>query len=219
MSWLGTILSKSSDPEESSPNRTGQENLDSELLSRFFEGDDTALVQLFDRHNHRLYLYCHQYLNDSEQAEDVTQEVWERIMKMRRTSTERTIRNVPGLLFTMTRNLCIDSIRTRRHHADLEEIPESKHPTSSIPELSHLEELVILALPHLPAHQREVLALNAYSGYQFEEIAEMLGEPVGTIRTRAWRARTHLGRIIGAMIGLEEDKLKPRRSEESGGAQ
>ncbi len=62
------------------------------------------------------------------------------------------------------------------------------------------------ALEHLPLPQREVLILNAYSGYRFDEIAEMLGEPVGAIRTRAWRARVQLGRVVSALIELDENR-------------
>ena len=61
-----------------------------------------------------------------------------------------------------------------------------------------------MALDRLPMDQREVLILNAYAGYRYEEIAEMVGETVGAVRTRAWRARAKLGRIIAALLGLQE---------------
>jgi RNA polymerase sigma-70 factor (ECF subfamily) len=71
---------------------------------------------------------------------------------------------------------------------------------------------VVVALGQLPETQREILILNAYSGYRFDEIAEMLGEPVGAVRMRAWRARAKLGDIITAMTGLrEEDEHDSRR--------
>jgi RNA polymerase sigma-70 factor, ECF subfamily len=177
---------------------------DASLFSSFLAGDDKALVALFDRHNHRLFHYCLQLVRDTQRAEDVTQELWERVIKLR-ADRRATAENPLGLLLTIARNLCLDDIRKQRHHAALDELPEASHPAASIPELSHLEELVILALPHLPLEQREVLILSAYSGYRFDEIAAMLGESVGTVRTRAWRARAHLGRIISAMIGMNED--------------
>jgi RNA polymerase sigma-70 factor (ECF subfamily) len=177
---------------------------DIETFSRFLNGDDRALVELFDRHNHRLFSYCLQFVHDQQRAEDITQELWERLIRLR-SKGSLNADNPAGLLLTMTRNLCLDALRKDRKHSDIEELADTSHPVDSIPELSHMEELVILALPHLPVAQREVLMLNAYSGYRFDEIAEMLGEPVGAIRTRAWRARTHLARIISVMIGLEQD--------------
>ncbi len=79
-----------------------------------------------------------------------------------------------------------------------------KTPMTTIPEPSRLEELLQIALPRLSEGQRQVLLLHTESGYRFEEIAEMLGEPVGAVKTRAWRARTNLRRIISTLIGIDE---------------
>ena len=75
-----------------------------------------------------------------------------------------------------------------------------------------MEELVVLSLPKLPFAQREVLVLHAYCGYRFEDIANMLGQPIGTVRMRASRARAHLGRIISAIVEMEEDREKHRNT-------
>lgn len=216
MDWYSHILSSPQAAQEQKERTSPSKISDAELFARFFDGDGSALVLIFDRHNHRLYLYCLQFVHDPQLAEDLTQELWERVLRLRN-DEHVTVQNPMGLLLTIARNLCIDAIRKTRYHSDLDELPEASHPVSSIPELSHLEELVLLALPHLPVAQREVLALHTYSGYRFDEIAEMLGEPVGAIRTRAWRARAHLGRIISAMIGLDDDHRKSGDPKMSGG--
>ena len=195
-------------------------NPDTLTFERFLAGDDSALVELYDRHNHRIFLYCRQFVRDHQRAEDMTQELWERVIRLRR-ERKVTSQNPMGFLLTIARNLCLDELRKDRHHLAIDDLPETSHPVDTIPELSHMEELVVRALPHLPAAQREGLVLNAYSGYRFDEIAEMLGEPVGAIRTRAWRARTHLARMISAMIGIEEDKenkqtTRPQNRKEQG---
>jgi RNA polymerase sigma-70 factor (ECF subfamily) len=216
MSWYGQILTNpTAEKRDMEPSQPKPPSDDVQLFARFLGGDDTALVTIFDRHNHRLYLYCLQFVNDPNQAEDLTQELWERIIRLR-SDRQIEVHNPLGLMLTIARNLCIDSMRKIRRHTDLDDLPETNHPVADIPELSHLEELVILALPHLPVPQREVLALHAYSGYRFDEIAQMLGEPVGAIRTRAWRARAHLGRIISAMIGLDDDHRKTGESDKPG---
>ena len=180
---------------------------DVECFARFLEGDDRGLVELFQRHNHRLYVYCFQFVQNSQQAEDITQEIWKRLVELRTQGKGRS-ENPLGLILRIARNLCVDALRRERHHLLIDDLPEEAHPVENIPELSEMEELVIQALRHLPEAQREVLVLNAYSGYRFDEIALMLGEPVGAVRTRAWRARTHLGRMIATLIGMEEDREK-----------
>lgn len=183
----------------------GQLTEEQELFVRFLRGENQALVRLFDLHNHRLFLYCLHYVHDTARAEDLTQEIWERLIRMRAKGGARAD-NPIGLMITIARNLCTDEMRRRREHASIESLSDSQHPHVTIPELSHLEELVILALPRLPMSQREVLTLHAYCGYRFTEIAEMLGESEGTIKMRAWRGREHLARIINAQIGVDEDR-------------
>lgn len=176
---------------------------DKEVFVRFFAGDDTAFAEIFDRHHYRLFLYCVKIVGNAQQAEDLTQEIWERLVRARTQGKE--IESPTRFLLRSARNLCIDHLRTRRSHDSLNDLPESQHPMDAR-ELSGLEELVVLSLERLPFTQREVLILNAYSGYRFGEIAEMLGEEVGAVRMRASRARQHLGKIIAAMLGVEEDR-------------
>lgn len=178
---------------------------DIDLFARFISGEDAALMEIFDRHTHRLYLYCLKFVGDRGVAEDLVQDLWERVIKMRTRSSEPPP-NPLGLLYRIARNLSLNSIRDRRQLSSLDALPEWQHPSVSTREMSQQEELVVAALEHLPLPQREVLILNAYSGYRFDEIAEMLGEPVGAIRTRAWRARVQLGRVVSALIELDENR-------------
>src|SRR6188508_2942433 len=56
---------------------------DRELFGAFLDGDDAALVRLFDRHNERLFRYCIQFVGNVARAEDITQELWERVIRLR----------------------------------------------------------------------------------------------------------------------------------------
>lgn len=178
---------------------------DARLFARFLEGDDAAFMELFDRHTHRLYMYCLKFVGDRGQADDLVQDIWERVIRQRSERKDR-IENPVGFMVRIARNLCLNHIRDRKHAASLDDLPDWQHPKASTVDLSHNEELVVAALPHLPTAYREVLILNAYSGYRFDEISEMLGEPVGAIRTRAWRARMQLGRIISALMEFDEKR-------------
>lgn len=204
MHWLPQILSPSRKRTASADGARLGVHEDAEIFERFLGGDDLALVELFDKHNRRLYLYCQQFVGNAHRAEDITQELWERVIRLR-TANVTTSQNPVGLFLTIARNLCVDDQRKQRQHVTIEDLTEEDHPAEHFHEMSELEELVLQALPLLPEKQREVLVLNAYSGYRFDEIAEMLGEPVGAIRTRAWRARTHLGRVIAVQLGMDAD--------------
>jgi RNA polymerase sigma-70 factor (ECF subfamily) len=184
---------------------------DSTLFSRFLDGDDDAFMALFDRHAPRLFLYCLKVVGSRQAAHDIMQDMWERIVRLR-AEGKPTAHSPAGLLMTTTRNLCLNYKRDRKEHLSLDQVPEWRQPGSEMREMSELEEAVVLALDRLPDEQREVLILNAYSGYRFDEIAEMLGEGEGTIRARAWRARAKLGKIIAALIGLDQMDDEGRNS-------
>ncbi len=187
---------------------------DYQLFTRFFGGEDAVLMELFDRHTHRLYMFCLKFLGDRAGAEDLIQDIWEKVIRMR-VEGKPVPDNPIGYMITMVRNMSLNRIRDRRPHTSLEDIAELEHPSASVAELSYNEELVVAALPHLTDAYREVLVLNAYSGYRFDEIAEMFGEPVGAVRTRAWRARSQLARIISTFMELDEQKSKQQGDEDT----
>ncbi len=182
----------------------GYDTVDRELFSRFVAGEEEVMMELFDRHHHRIFLYCLKMVGSREAAEDIAQDHWIRLIGYLRQGKE--VSSPIPLMLTIARNLCLNHLRLKRPHVPIDELLESEHPVTLPREFSHLEELVILSLPKLPFRQREVLILHAYCGYRFEDIAEMLGEQVGSVRMRASRARAHLGRILTAMIGLDEDR-------------
>ncbi len=172
-------------------------------FARFMGVESAVLIELFDKHHLRLFRYCLRFVGERERAEDLMQDLWERVIRLciagRVGSDDPT-----GLLWTMARNICLDELRRESRQVPLDDLPETSHPMTTIPEPSRLEELLQIALPRLSEGQRQVLLLHTESGYRFEEIAEMLGEPVGAVKTRAWRARTNLRRIISTLIGIDE---------------
>ncbi|MBS1913848.1 MAG: RNA polymerase sigma factor [Bacteroidetes bacterium] len=173
---------------------------ESETFTRFLEGDDAAFMELFDRYDRRLRMYCLKIVSNQEVAEDLVQELWERVIKMRNNPTE--VLEPARYLLRMARNLCLKYIGRERRHTSLDDLYESDHPTESAHEPSHLEELVKLALEQLPFEQREVLTLHNYCGYGYEDIAAIRGETLGSVKMRAMRARARIGRIVAAFLAL-----------------
>lgn len=181
---------------------------DSLLLDRFFAGENSALVELYDRHNQRLYVYCLKLVGSPEQAEDLVQELWERVARLR--SKPQKIVNPTGFFLTIARNLCFNHLKARRRFSPLDDQPESLELTQMTQEPTEMEELVVTALAELPPDYHEVLVLNLYCGYRLEEIATMLGKSPDAIRKRASRARMQLRTIVMKMI--EEQEAGLRRS-------
>jgi RNA polymerase sigma-70 factor (ECF subfamily) len=184
------------------PRTSAQQADDHELFARFLAGDDEAFMELFDRHTPRLGSYCRKMVRNDEAAEDLMQDVWERVIRMRE-SDRPAPPNPLGIIFWMARNLCLNHLRDRRSHASLDLVADHPDAEQGIRDVSQLEELVVMALDRLPMEQREILILNAYSGYSFEEIARMIDQNVGAIRTKAWRARRQLKRAIVGLIELD----------------
>lgn len=185
--------------------KKGGEPSEGELFARFQSGDDGAFLELFDRHAQRIGRYCYRLIGDRERVQDIVQDVWEKLMKFRNSRQAEGVHNPLGLIYTIARNLCLNHIRGRRSHIPLHSLDEDEHPICEQRELSRYEEMVILALERLPLPQREILILNAYSDYTFEEIAQMIGETHGGVRTKAWRGRRQLRQIISAMIEFDEN--------------
>jgi RNA polymerase sigma-70 factor (ECF subfamily) len=177
---------------------------DTALLERFVAGDDRAFLELYRRHNPRLLLYAMKILGDRPRAEDVTQESWERLIALR--GSTQQLRNPMGFLLRVARNLCIDALRARRYHTALDELHESAHPSIAPEAMSELESLALESLEQLPFEQREVLVLNYYCGYRFEEIATMLGKTPDAIWARASRGRARLRQIVTDAIAEEENR-------------
>ncbi|HVK37936.1 MAG TPA: RNA polymerase sigma factor [Candidatus Kapabacteria bacterium] len=177
--------------------RATAEDRDTQLFERHLRGDDAALVELFNAHNHRLYVYCVKLVGSAARAEDLTQELWEKVVRMR--LDPPSVHNPGGLFVRMARNLSLNAIRDRRRLTSLDELGESAHPLEERREKTEMEEIVESALEQLPFEYREVLILNAYSGYNHEEIAAMLGKSPQAIWKRASRAREKLRAIVVRM--------------------
>lgn len=170
---------------------------DTVMMARFLAGDDTAFAELFDRHNHRLYVYCLKLVGDTAQAEDITQEMWERVIRMRRNPQE--VHTPVAFFLRIVRNLCINHVKRTRRTIPLATLPESALPMEERKERSEMEDLVDQALAELPFEYREVLVLNAYCGYRFDEIATMMGKSPEAIWMRASRARARLRQKVISM--------------------
>jgi len=172
---------------------------EAQCFAKFLSCDDNAAMYFFRAYNRKLFLYCAKLVNNMHAAEDITQEVWERIIKLR-CQTQPEIANPGGFMFTIARNLCLNHIKLKKHTIPLDAISEMDIPHEYQPGSTEMEELVNSSLDTLKFEDKELLVLNMYCGYRFDEIANMMGMSPNAIWTRASRARAQLRDRVKSMI-------------------
>lgn len=179
------------------------------LARRFLEGDDAAFSAIFAEHNRRLFAYVVKLVKDRAMAEDLVQETWVRVIGLRSRESVEEIGNLYGMIYRIARNLALDHLRSYREtkRVTMEEA-ETARPITSIPEPTEQQELVLRALDRLSFEYRETILLHTYSGYSYEEIAEMLGKSPEAIWTRASRARKKLRALVASEMEREERSLR-----------
>ena len=153
-----------------------------------------ALSELYDRYGRLSYSLALHILGDAEAAEEVTQDVFFRIWEKAETYQVEQAR-VSTWLTSITRNRSIDLLRKRKiraegHSLSWEELQPGWEPASAgrDPETLTAEAMqthqVRAAVASLPPEQQKALAMAFFEGYSHSEIAERLGEPLGTVKTR-----------------------------------
>lgn len=202
--------SSSAGARHRTPAPSGGSSTEAELFARFLAGDNQAGMGLFQRYNNQLFLYCSKILSDVDLAEDVTQEIWERVLKLRAKPQE--VLNPTGFLFRIARNLCLNQMRVRYRAVPLDTVEESALPCYTMPGASDLEELVLSSLDALRFEDRELLILNVYCGYRLDEIAGMLDISPNAVWTRASRARAQLRTIMKRYAGEELGEVPARKT-------
>ncbi len=192
-----------------------------ELAVRFLEGDDRAFEMIFAEHNPRLFAYCIKMVKDRSVAEDLAQETWVRTIGLR-TRERGSVENLYGMIYRIARNLSLDHLKSyRERNRTTTEDLGAAHPVTSQKERSAEEEIVLRALDELPFDYRETILLHTYSGYSYEEIAQMLEKTPDAIWARASRARKRLREIVTREMEREEralrlltdDRKRPARGE------
>lgn len=161
---------------------------DREALGRVAAGDADALGGLYDRYGRVAFGLAQAMLGDPEAAEEVVQDVFERVWREARSyRAERG--SVRTWLLAIARNAAIDRYRRsakRGRERPLEDDPERPDPEAeALLERAVRSERVRAALATLPPEQRSVIALSFYGGFAQSEIATRLRVPLGTVKGRA----------------------------------
>jgi RNA polymerase sigma-70 factor (ECF subfamily) len=174
---------------------------DQELMLAVKAGDRTAFEQLYLRYRDRLYAFLVRYTGDPASAQDLFQETFLRVFRDRARYEPRAA--FPTWLFTIARNLFLDSVkRTRTPQTFLERKSASRAaPDPSPGPLETLEQreadaVLWSAVASLAEEDRVILLLSRFEGLRYREIAKILGISEGAVKIRAHRALQALRRAL-----------------------
>ncbi len=179
-----------------------------DLVRRCLAGDERAYRELVGRYQRPVFNVAMRMVRRAEDAEDLTQETFVRMF--RALDRYDPARPFPAWLFTIATRLCIDHIRRKRlapismfqagPGGEDEYVIEAEDPGLKPDEAtSHLEEegRTRDLIDSLPPHYRIVVVLRHQQDLSYEEIAETLQLPLGTVKARIHRARELLKTRIG----------------------
>jgi RNA polymerase sigma-70 factor (ECF subfamily) len=194
---------------------------DEDLLTRFRRGETEAFGALVRRYERELYGYLRRYLGDSNLADDVFQNTFLQLYtKVGQYESGRPLR---PWLYTIATHQAIDALRRNNRHQALSldqhreesadgethglmELLESRTPgPMDLAQGEELRERVRASVDRLPDFLRQVVILAYYQGLKYREIADILGIPVGTVKSRlhaalvklqeAWTASPSFGEV------------------------
>ena len=191
---------------------------DEELVARSIDGDTDSFNQLVLRWERPIYALAYRVIGREEEARDVVQETFLRAF--------RGIKNFRGQakfsswVYRIALNLCRDWIRRERRAPiqatpegiDLVELAAEQGPVESIEtlvarhDLSKIEEQ---AMALLPDEQRTAIILKEYHGMTFQEIADLQGCPLSTVKTRLYQGLTVLRRHLQAQGRFDSASTLP----------
>lgn len=176
------------------------------LVERIRSGDHDAWSELLGPYQDRLFAVCVRMVGDRELAADLAQESMVRVIQ--RLDTFRGGSKLSTWIIRVTMNVCLSKLRSEklRRHASLTPTsragednvrdswtPEAREPGGvSRVELDEQRQRLSEALLGISADQRAILILRDNRGLDYEQIAEVLGVAVGTVKSRLFRARNAL---------------------------
>ena len=182
---------------------------DSQLVLESLEGKDASFAELVSRHVSGVYRFAYRYVRDPADAEDIAQETFVRAWKnLKKFDTSR---NLKTWLFTIAKNASLDMLKKKKPLAfsritgaesELESFLAPYVAAGELPEIAVDQKFLKVdmdqALAKLPPAYRAVLALRYNEHLKFREIAETLGEPIDTVKSKHRRGLALLRNVLSS---------------------
>ena len=191
---------------------------DEKLIGLIAQAHELALAQLYERYHRLVFSLALAIVNDHETAEEITLDVFMRVWQKADTYRVEQAK-VSTWLTHIARNHAIDVLRRRAARIDqsaihwedgIQNIESSQPAPQESAELSSRREHIQTALNQLPPEQKQVLLLAYFGGYTQSQIAELLAQPLGTIKTRLRLAMQKLRQVLHQENGPENKSIMPQ---------
>jgi RNA polymerase sigma-70 factor, ECF subfamily len=176
---------------------------DDELIARVRMGDQEAFALLVERYKRPVYNLAYRLLGNPNDAEDAAQETFVRAYT--RLATYEPDGRFGAWLSAICSHWCIDTMRARRRRVQTVALGKVTESDRFISQVDGPEEVALVAdsrdevqrwLEALPPQYRTVLTLRYFQDLSYAEIADVLDEPVSTVRMRLFRARAMLQQVV-----------------------
>ncbi|HKV70950.1 MAG TPA: sigma-70 family RNA polymerase sigma factor [Gemmatimonadales bacterium] len=186
---------------------------DGHVVSRHLAGDPQAFGTLVDRYQIRLLNFVNRTIGDRERAEDLVQEVFIRVF--RHIHRFDQTKKFSTWIYTIASNLAKNELRNRSRNPlvlfqtikknwDADHRPLQFEDTTARPDdlyrKRYLKDAVDSCVKELPEHHRAVFVLRELEGRSYQEIAEITGCNLGTVKSRLNRARNTFAHLIGPQL-------------------
>jgi RNA polymerase sigma-70 factor (ECF subfamily) len=176
------------------------------LLGRVRRGDRGAFAELYRLYHPRLHGYLRRLLQDPATVEEVLDDVmlvvWTDARKFRGRSA------MSSWVFGIAYRRALTAMRAeRRYQAPLDRSSDAEAIAGKV---MQSDEWIRAALSHLSPDHRQVVELTYFSGFSYQEIAEIAGCPVNTVKTRMFHARRRLKVLLPALAGRDKERNRER---------
>ncbi len=173
------------------------------LIARCLNGDQAAWEEIVRTHRRKIFNLAYKFVGRHDEAEDLTQDIFIKIFKALHTFDRRA--NFQTWLISVGRNLCIDHYRSVRKEratmardvdaSELSPVSRERTPLGELEQVD-LKALIRQALAELPPALSQAVTLRDLKEFSYQEIADQLGLPEGTVKSRINRGRLELARQI-----------------------
>ncbi|WP_445368892.1 RNA polymerase sigma factor RpoE [Methylomonas sp. BW4-1] len=190
---------------------TNTEDLDQELVRRVQQGDKSAFDLLVMKYQHKIVHLVNRYVKDPSEAQDVAQDTF--IKAYRALGDFRGDSAFYTWLYRIAINTAKNYLLSRsRRHFDYEIDVQDAEQVENAPQLKDIETpenllmneqivaVIKSAIERLPEEMRIAITLREFEGMSYEEIAEAMDCPIGTVRSRIFRAREAIDQKLNPLL-------------------